>query len=325
MERPRNTARDLALLSFTCVAAAVVARALPPVGVPLAAFALVWTTLVWGSGVALAFCVVATAAAAVLQPSSAIFVLPAFVAAGPLGVRVARWRGPYAFILMLSAVVFAGSLAADVASFAAAGVPFAQGVRETVTVAADQVLAANPPTGTDDQIKAAKAALEAWKGFLIMTWPAGYMMIAIAAAYVAAIAGDRVAKRLGAEWRPMPQLKQVDLSVHIAWPVIGGLAALSVAALTHVSGGIAQAIGLNLLVVARLPLSLQGLGVFASLYDKLGVGKVGRAFGYVLLLLAEVFMFAVSLVGLADLWVNFRRLDRASAGGTPLERPGSSG
>jgi hypothetical protein len=65
---------------------------------------------------------------------------------------------------------------------------------------------------------------------------------------------------------------------------------------------------------------LQGIAVFAGVYQRVGLGRFSRSLGYMLLGVAEVLLPLVSLTGLADVWVNFRRLPREKvADGGPVE------
>jgi hypothetical protein len=59
-------------------------------------------------------------------------------------------------------------------------------------------------------------------------------------------------------------------------------------------------------------LFLQGVAVFASLYRRMGAGKIAKTVGLVLLTLTELLIPfpSVSVVGLADLFANLRRLPR---------------
>jgi hypothetical protein len=69
-------------------------------------------------------------------------------------------------------------------------------------------------------------------------------------------------------------------------------------------------IGTNALLIVRPLLFLQGVAVFSSLYRRMGAGKIAKSVGLVLLTLTEFFIPSVSLVGLADLFANLRRLPR---------------
>jgi hypothetical protein len=59
----------------------------------------------------------------------------------------------------------------------------------------------------------------------------------------------------------------------------------------------------------------QGLGDFAALYRRLGLGRIARGIGYASLFLAESIVPSTSVLGLVDLFFNLRKLARG--GPTP--------
>ena len=121
----------------------------------------------------------------------------------------------------------------------------------------------------------------------------------------------RPAGRAGAEVARLPRLKDVDLSFHLVWPAIAGLAMVAYGIWQARLAGPVGAIGLNLLLLVRPALFFQGMSVFAAGYDRLGSGRLMRAIGYVLLVTLEWLFPGVSIVGLADLFINFRKVPRA--------------
>jgi len=80
---------------------------------------------------------------------------------------------------------------------------------------------------------------------------------------------------------------------------------------------------MNLLVVARMVFLLQGIAVFAGLYRRANVSRPVRVLGFALLGATEMMIPAVSLTGLADIWLNLRRLPRD--GVTPESPSGPPG
>jgi len=72
-------------------------------------------------------------------------------------------------------------------------------------------------------------------------------------------------------------------------------------------------VGLNLLLSVRALFALQGFGVSAGVLDRTGVGRGVRIFALAALAALDAFTFAISFVGLLDLWINFRRLPRDGA------------
>jgi uncharacterized protein YybS (DUF2232 family) len=76
-------------------------------------------------------------------------------------------------------------------------------------------------------------------------------------------------------------------------------------------------VGENALRITQWVLFLQGIAVFAALYRKVGLGRLSRTFGFILLGVTEAFVPLVSMTGLIDMWVNVRKLPRdGQSGGT---------
>jgi uncharacterized protein YybS (DUF2232 family) len=68
-------------------------------------------------------------------------------------------------------------------------------------------------------------------------------------------------------------------------------------------------IGLNLLLVLALLYFAQGLAVVATWFHRLGLPRALRIIGYPVMFLNPVF-FLIIILGLMDLWLDFRRLHR---------------
>jgi uncharacterized protein YybS (DUF2232 family) len=73
-------------------------------------------------------------------------------------------------------------------------------------------------------------------------------------------------------------------------------------------GGV-RTVGLNLLLVLGLLYFAQGLAVVATWFHRLGLPRALRIIGYPLMFLNPVFFLIITL-GLLDLWLDFRRLQR---------------
>jgi uncharacterized protein YybS (DUF2232 family) len=73
-------------------------------------------------------------------------------------------------------------------------------------------------------------------------------------------------------------------------------------------GGV-RFVGLNLLLVLAVLYFAQGLAVVATWFHRLGLPRPLRVIGYPLMFLNPVF-FVIIILGLMDLWLDFRRLHR---------------
>jgi uncharacterized protein YybS (DUF2232 family) len=124
---------------------------------------------------------------------------------------------------------------------------------------------------------------------------------------------SRVARSAGVEARTYPALADTDLSFHLVWPAIAGLTLLAVGTFWGHGQGTVYDVGMNVLLIVRPALALQGLAVFAALYRRIGVGRVMKTIGFVLLGLTEVLVPSVSVLGLVDLFLNLRKAERRGA------------
>jgi uncharacterized protein YybS (DUF2232 family) len=87
-----------------------------------------------------------------------------------------------------------------------------------------------------------------------------------------------------------------------------------VGSLWNQAPAIVESIGTNALMFVRPFLFLQGAAVFAALYQKMGTGRLMRTIGLVLLALMDTFIPSVSVLGIADVFANLRKLPRAGGG-----------
>lgn len=154
-----------------------------------------------------------------------------------------------------------------------------------------------------------ETAVRLWPGALVVQ--SG--LIAIVVVMVVGLAGRRV----GVELRRFPPLADFDLDARAALLPIVAVALMAAARLSGQGDTWLETAGVNVLMVARFVFFVQGVAVFAGLYRKANVSRTMRGFGFVVLGVTELFVPAVSLTGLADVWINIRRLSRDGIVGEP--------
>jgi uncharacterized protein YybS (DUF2232 family) len=157
------------------------------------------------------------------------------------------------------------------------------------------------------------AGVQALKAQMRLAWTSS----AIYTMGFGALLGVPLVARAGRSFgRPVnryPAIAETDLSFHLVWPTILGLALLAAGMAWQNGTGIAYAIGFNLLMIVRPALFLQGLAVFAMLYRRMKAGPVWRVTGLILLGLTELVVPSVSVLGAVDFFANVRKLPRAHA------------
>lgn len=155
-------------------------------------------------------------------------------------------------------------------------------------------------------------ALRTGASTAVAIWPALHVVQGVIMAIVALIAIRWVARRDGIAGR-LGGFAHVDLSIHIVWPLVVGLVLWALGRFSIPYAGIVDRIGMNLLVVARTLLAVQGFAVLTAFADGRDWKAPGRLAGAVLALVLESIAWFISGIGLVDMWMNFRRLERDRA------------
>ncbi|MDO8963598.1 MAG: DUF2232 domain-containing protein [Coriobacteriia bacterium] len=310
--------RDMVLGSLAAFAAAFVMPTMPFVGMPLAALALGWLSFRFGSAWGVASAIIATVAvtalAATLAPvsiGSALFVAVALLAAGPGAAwALRRWEAT-SVIAAVTLVLFAALLTASVLEASALHTTVAAQSAKEAKLVFDAFMSSSQRSAPDAALRANAATIVTQ---IALLWPSGlFVTVAFAAALAVPIVSWQ-GRRAGQEVSALPALADLDLSFHLVWFAIAGLALVAAAVFLNQSTGPLWALGMNLLVAARPALFVQGLAVFAALYRRLGVGRLGRGLGFVVLGLSELAIPSVSVAGLVDLFFNLRKRPRDGSG-----------
>jgi hypothetical protein len=231
------------------------------------------------------------------------------LASGPgLAWALTRWKAQSA-VVVLTVVLTVATVAFAAVIAAAAGTTFlAQRAADAATMAS-MIIAWGARSSMRPE--AAQQLADRFVQSSIMLWPSQFFYLGASAAILAVPLVSRAGRVLGRTVSALPRLPDLDVSPHIVWPAIAGIGLLAAAAYEGRPTGLAQAIGTNLLLVVRPALFFQGLANFAALYQKAGVRRGTRVFGFTFLTLSEAFIPSVSVIGLADLFVNLRKLPRA--------------
>ncbi|MGB4440674.1 MAG: DUF2232 domain-containing protein [Coriobacteriia bacterium] len=145
---------------------------------------------------------------------------------------------------------------------------------------------------------------------IISTWPGIYTGIGGLTALFVMVGVGAMGARFGVATRGVPPLTVLDLDIRTVVLPIVAVALLAAGKLPVQFASTLAIVGNNLLLVARLVFFLQGIAVFAGLYERAKFARPVRMLGFVVLGVTEMFVPAVSLTGLADMWLNLRRLPR---------------
>lgn len=292
--------RETALLTAACAAGAVVAPALPMVGLPLCALAL--GALVFRGRV---FSVITSVLAAALiagmfRSVDALAIGFACMAIA-LAARRLRTADPYAVGLIMAPVLGAAFAAAEFLWARMQGMT----ITEYLTDAAREASVLLGTTGSVGGV-----AVDELAQTMVRFAPAVYLLLGVVAAVPVMVALVWAARRVGVSIHPVPRLAEVDLTPHVLWVLIVAIAAMAAGRVWGGEQGLIWAVGANLLMVVRVAMTVQGLAVIAAALGSMGAAGPVFGLGIVLALLIDSATWMVSLVGLLDFWVNFRKLDR---------------
>lgn len=182
------------------------------------------------------------------------------------------------------------------------------------------ILAQGVDLGLVEYIRVAASGVAAQAGLaedigksLVSMWPGvAVAMNGLTAMLVVAGVGS-AGLRAGIESKRIPPLSTLDLDPRTVLLAITAVGLLAAGKLPIPAAAALDIAGDNMLVVTRWVFFLQGMAVFAGLYEKAKFSRPIRTMGFVLLGVTEVLAPAVSLTGLADIWLNLRRLPRDGA------------
>jgi len=146
------------------------------------------------------------------------------------------------------------------------------------------------------------------------TWPSVLLALTAVQSFIGVWLVGILARRAGAQAERFGSIETVDMSWHVVWPVTAGFTLLAWDQIVATAPWWASTLGWNLLLAMWMVLSVQGLGVAEGLFKRWKMGTIPRLILYGVLLWAGVLLPAAGAIGLADLWLNARRLPR---GGTP--------
>ncbi|MHB8078604.1 MAG: DUF2232 domain-containing protein [Candidatus Krumholzibacteriia bacterium] len=275
----------------------------------------VWAALTApGSARLLLAAALALAAAVVVGSPAAALVLAVWVIGG-LAAGDALRRGRRLDVVLVLAVLPAVWLTIA-AGGAAADQVLDESGRRTTAMFERYLPSAGAPGGQEAALAEARAGAAVALKIMRQLWPALVALSLLGHGIVAVAVGRWLADRRGRGGTPpgwtVP--REWRLPFYVVWILVAGLA------LVAIRVGPAARAGANLIVVAAVLCSVQGLAVMAGLLHRAAPPWLQAVLGLLaLLLMAPLLVPAAAMLGLMDQWLDFRRL--AAAGGGPDPRP----
>ena len=213
-------------------------------------------------------------------------------------------------VVCLIAVLTALLIGADASLLMLQGENFAAYV-QALLEELRQVMTASLPTGTSSV--SVSATVDSTVELLGRTWPLIYVMRAISIVLLGSL-GLVVARRDSYQ-KVSGAFKHFDVPL---WLVAVFIVSLAVLAGWVMAVGVPEGVGvvaLNIILCLRLVFFLQGFAVMLSLMDSHGWGAVPRVLVISAALLIEMSLSVVCVLGLVDVWANFRKLARTGRSG----------
>jgi uncharacterized protein YybS (DUF2232 family) len=137
--------------------------------------------------------------------------------------------------------------------------------------------------------------------------PAVFVLALAALVSLNTVLAKRFLRALGETSLPeWPVFSLWQAPEHLVWVLIASGLAIAVGVWP------ARLVGLNLLTLTAVVYFLQGLAVAAFFCEKKHVPRPLRYLAYALLAFQQYLSLATAVVGLCDLWIDFRRLKQAA-------------
>jgi hypothetical protein len=278
------------------------------IAIPLVAFALGWLTYRFGPVPAMALSLIGGALVALVGPAlvgthilDGAYVAVALLAVGPVSALLLKRYPAVNVAVGVSLAASAAFLLAPIGAQAYAATMAAMPRLIALITGGGSVTDAATIKVTTDAIVAQTAA----------TWPAQTFCTLGAGVAIGVSLTARAGRMLGVQVNRYGALADIDVSFHVIWPTIAGLALAAAGTMMTALPSLVAVVGMNVLFAVRPLLFLQGLAVFSALYRRMGAGRVARTIGFVLLSLTELLVPSVSVLGVVDLFMNLRKLRRA--------------
>ena len=108
----------------------------------------------------------------------------------------------------------------------------------------------------------------------------------------------------------LPHLAGFDAPLWTVVLLVASLLGLSLGSVISSTTGLVSQVSLNAVMVSRLIFAAQGLAVLSWLFRQKRMGPFAVAFLTLLAIFLELQFYIMTIVGLVDVWRNFRHLPR---------------
>ena len=153
-------------------------------------------------------------------------------------------------------------------------------------------------------------AIELLRNYIPQILPALLISVVLSTTWLNLALGNWLLKNQAASLTPWPAYKDWKLPDTLVWGIIAG------AALLILLPAPLSILGLNIVIILGTLFFFQGLAIVSSLFFKWSVPRPIRLLIYGLIFIQTYGIILLSLVGIADVWADFRKLNLPEEGHT---------
>lgn len=180
----------------------------------------------------------------------------------------------------------------------------------TISASVDSLVAAYQDSLAGTSVAAA-SLMQQVRDVMSLMWPTAYVLSAVAEYLFASVGVTLAVVRVPDPSVRMQRHAEFDLPLWVVGVLVAGAAGLAFG--LTASGPVAEAVlmvSANLVMALRIAVAAQGLAVLAWLLGQRRMGPLASVLLGGIALYLEVQFFVMTLVGLVDVWANFRHLPR---------------
>ncbi len=248
--------------------------------------------------------VLTAAMGSILDPVSLVDALPACVASVATAYVLSRGKMTPGIGCIIVTLLALTQLGADAVVTLAQGETISAAVGAIADACLSEFGAAFGITGDQQQTV---------KYIMTLLWPLAYTLVAVVEFACAYLGCWVVSTRLGEKSFQMPRLLDFDLPLWVVAAFVAAAAGLAVGMTASITW--AQAlltVSLNVILGIRFALMIQGFALLGTFVQQKEPSKFIALLSYIAAIYLEANFFVMSIVGLVDVWANFRHLPRGS-------------
>lgn len=180
----------------------------------------------------------------------------------------------------------------------------------TIAARVDELVASYQESLSGTSVSAA-ALMQQVRAVMSLMWPTAYVLSAVAEYLFASVGVTLALVRVPDSTVRMPRHAEFDLPLWLVGVLVVSTAGIAFGLTAPWSAADAVLmVSANVLMALRIAVAAQGLAVFAWLLGRRHMGPLASVLLGGIALYLEVQFFVMTLVGLVDIWANFRHLDR---------------